>query len=94
MTVSSLISEINNSNLSVEELRTLNELVVRKIKAQKKAAAIINSVNLNEGDVVRVNHPKLEGRTGTIIKIKRTKCSIRFSALGTYDVPMNIVHAL
>ena len=94
MTVQSLISEINNSNLSVEELRTLNELVVRKIKAQKKAAAIINSVNLNEGDVVRVNHPKLEGRTGTIIKIKRTKCSIRFSALGTYDVPMNIVHAL
>ena len=94
MTVSSLISEINNSNLSVEELRTLNELVVRKIKAQKKAAAIINSVNLNEGDVVRVNHPKLEGRTGTIVKIKRTKCSIRFSALGTYDVPMNIVHAL
>jgi cystathionine beta-lyase/cystathionine gamma-synthase len=94
MTISNLVQEINNSTLSVEELRTLNELVVRKIKAQKKAAAIINSVNLNEGDVVRVNHPKLEGRTGTIIKIKRTKCSIRFSSLGTYDVPMNIVHAL
>jgi len=94
MTISKLVQEINNSALSVEDLRILNQLVVRKIKAQKKAEAILNSVSLNEGDVVRVNHPKLEGRTGTIIKIKRTKCSIRFSALGTYDVPMNIVHAL
>ena len=94
MNIKQLVSEINNSNLSVEELRTINQLVVRKIKAQKKAEAILNSASLNEGDVVRVNHPKLEGRTGTIIKIKRTKCSIRFSALGTYDVPMNIVHAL
>lgn len=94
MTVSSLVKEINASNLTVEELRILNQLVVRKIKAQKKAEAILNSASLNEGDVVRVNHPKLEGHTGTIIKIKRTKCSIRFSALGTYDVPMNIVHAL
>lgn len=94
MTVANLVKEINNSNLSIEDLRILNQLVVRKIKAQKRASAIQNSTRLEEGMVVRVNHPKLAGRTGTITKIKRTKCDIRFTTLGHYTVPMEIVHPM
>jgi len=94
MNISQFVKEINNSNLSIEDLRILNQLVVRKIKAQKKTEALINSTKLTEGMVVRVNHPKLEGRTGTIIKIKRTKCDIDFSPIGRYTVPMEIVHSL
>ena len=94
MTVSALVKEINNSNLSVEDLRILNQLVVRKIKAERKQQALQNAATLAEGMVVRVNHPKLAGRTGTILKVKRTKCDIEFTTLGRYTVPMSIVHAL
>ena len=95
MTVSQLVQEINKSNLSIEDLRILNQLVVRNIKAQKKAAALQNSTKLLEGMVVRVNHPKLAGQTGKITKIKRTKCDIHFAGMGiSYTVPMEIVHAL
>ena len=94
MTVQQLVQEINKSNLSIEDLRILNQLVVRNIKAQKKATALQNSTKLFEGMVVRVNHPKLAGRTGKITKIKRTKCDIQFAALGHYTVPMELVQAL
>ena len=94
MTIKNLVNEINSANLSIEDLRILNQLVVRKIKAQKKAEALSNAATLTEGMVVRVNHPKLAGRTGTITKIKRTKCDIRIDALGSYVVPMNIVEAV
>ena len=94
MTVKNLVNEINNSNLSIEDLRILNQLVVRHIKAQRKAEALNNAAKLIEGMVVRVNHPKLEGRTGKITKIKRTKCDIEITGLGHYTVPMSIVHAL
>jgi hypothetical protein len=94
MNISQLVKEINNSELSIEDLRIINQLVVRKIKAQKTAEALRTASTLTEGMVVRVNHPKLAGRTGTITKIKRTKCDIRFTALGHYTVPMNIVQAL
>lgn len=94
MTVSALVKEINNSNLSIEDLRILNQLVVRKIKAERKQQALQNAAVLQEGMVVRVNHPKLAGRTGTILKVKRTKCDIEFTTLGRYTVPMSIVHAL
>jgi len=94
MNISQLVKEINNSDLSVEDLRILNQLAVRKIKAQRTAEALENAATLTEGMVVRVNHPKLAGRTGKITKIKRTKCDIEITGLGHYTVPMSIVHAL
>ena len=94
MNISQLVKEINNSELSIEDLRIINQLVVRKIKAQKTAEALQNASTLLEGMEVKVNHPKLKGRTGTITKIKRTKCDIRFENVGHYTVPMNIVQAL
>ena len=95
MNIQSLVNEINNSNLSTEDLRILNQLVVRKIKAQRKSENILASVSLQVGDAVRINHPKLEGLTGKITKIKRTKCDITITSTGHgYTVPMSIVHAL
>ena len=94
MNISQLVKEINNSELSIEDLRIINQLVVRKIKAQKKVEALNNAAMLLEGMTVKVNHPKLKGRTGTITKIKRTKCDIRFENVGHYTVPMHIVESL
>jgi transcription antitermination factor NusG len=93
MTIKQLVKEINNSNLSIEDLRILNELVVRNIKAQKKAAAILNSTKLSVGMEVKVNHPKLAGRTGTITEIKRTRAVVQLP-IGSYNIPMNILEAV
>lgn len=93
MTIKQLVKEINNSNLSIEDLRILNELVVRNIKAQKKAAAILNSTKLSVGMEVKVNHPKLAGRTGTITEIKRTRAVVQLP-IGSYNIPMNILEAI
>ena len=95
MTVSALVKEINQANLSVEDLRILNQLIVRNIKAQRKSQALQNATKLHEGMVVRVNHDKLAGQTGKITKIKRTKCDIYFASMGiSYTVPMSLVHGL
>ena len=95
MTVGELVKEINKSVLTIEEMRILNQLVVRHIKARKKAEAIKNAYLFNEGDVVRVNHDKLAGLTGKIVKIKRTKAVVRITTTGhQYDVPMNLIQSL
>ena len=95
MSVGELVKEINKAVLTVEEYRILNQLVVRHIKARKKAEALKNGALLKEGDVVRVMHDKLAGLTGKITKIKRTKCDVEFASHGFhYTVPMNLVRLL
>jgi transcription antitermination factor NusG len=95
MTVGELVKEINKSILTVEELRILNQLVVRHIKANKKVEALKNSVLLKEGDVVRVMHDKLAGLTGKIIQVKRTKAIVKITSTGNqYNVPMELIRSL
>ena len=95
MKVGELVKEINKSILTVEELRILNQLVVRHIKANKKVEALKNSALLKEGDVVRVMHDKLAGLTGKIVKVKRTKAIVKITSTGNqYDVPMNLIKSL
>lgn len=95
MKVGELVKEINKSILTVEELRILNQLVVRHIKANKKVEALKNSALLKEGDVVRVMHDKLAGLTGKIVQVKRTKAIVKITSTGNqYDVPMNLIKSL
>ena len=95
MKVGELVSEINKAVLTVEELRILNQLVVRHLKARKKAEAIKNSAILQEGDVVRVMHDKLAGLTGKIMKVKRTKAVVKITSTGNqYNVPMELITRL
>ena len=95
MKIDQLVKEINNSNLSVEDLQIVNQLVVRKIKSQRRAQSITAGASLSVGDVVRINHPKLEGLTAKITKIKQTKCDIVVtSTKDRYTVPMAIVQSL
>jgi transcription antitermination factor NusG len=95
MSVGELVKEINKAVLTVEEYRILNQLVVRHIKAKRKADSLVKSALLKEGDVVRVNHVKLEGLTGKITKVKRTKAVVRITSTGqSYDVPMSLIQSL
>ena len=95
MTVGELVKEINKSILTVEELRILNQLVIRHIKANKKVEALKNSALLKEGDVVRVMHDKLAGLTGKIVQVKRTKAIVKITSTGNqYNVPMELIKSL
>jgi len=95
MKVGELVKEINKAVLTVEEYRILNQLVVRHIKARKKAEALKNSALLKEGDVVRVMHDKLAGLTGKIMKVKRTKAIVKITSTGNqYNVPMELIQSL
>lgn len=95
MKVGELVKEINKAVLTVEEYRILNQLVVRHIKARKKAEALKNSALLKEGDVVRVMHDKLAGLTGKIVQVKRTKAIVKITSTGhQYNVPMELIQSL
>lgn len=95
MKVGELVKEINKSILTVEELRILNQLIVRHIKANKKVEALKNSALLKEGDVVRVMHDKLAGLTGKIVQVKRTKAIVKITSTGNqYNVPMELIKSL
>jgi transcription antitermination factor NusG len=95
MKVGELVKEINKSILTVEELRILNQLIVRHIKANKKVEALKNSALLKEGDVVRVMHDKLAGLTGKIVQVKRTKAIVKITSTGNqYNVPMELIRSL
>ena len=95
MKVGELVKEINKSILTVEELRILNQLVVRHIKANKKVEALKNSALLKEGDVVRVMNDKLAGLTGKMVQVKRTKAIVKITSTGNqYNVPMELIKSL
>jgi hypothetical protein len=96
MTVKQLVNEINASNLSIEDLRILNELVVRNIKAKRSVHVAAAKATLEIGMTVKVNHPKLAGRTFELTEIRRTKASIRprGEMFGGYNVPLSLVEAI
>ena len=96
MTVKQLVNEINASNLSIEDLRILNELVVRNIKAKRSVQVAAAKATLEIGMTVKVNHPKLAGRTFELTEIRRTKASIRprGEMFGWYNVPLSLVETI
>jgi Fe2+ transport system protein FeoA len=98
--VKSILTEIANSNLSVEDLRMINSFVVDQIKSQRDLENRIAKVSLKEGMKVRVNHPKLAGKDLVLVSVKRTKGHVREWGtdtnpfrLGTYVVPMSLIEA-
>lgn len=96
MTVSQLIKEINKSDLSIEDLSILNELIVRKVKAMRKEKNQAAKNKLTIGMEVKVNHPKLMGRTFELVEIRRTKAVVRpfGERIGGYTVPLSLVEVV
>jgi hypothetical protein len=80
------------SKLSVEELRNLNQMVVQLIKQKRTIESLEKKIGLQVGMKVKVNHPKLQGRELEVVKINRTKASLR--VVGQYDmynVPVSMI---
>jgi len=81
-------SELNQ--MTLEQLRDLNHLIVGVIKAKRKN--LIAQFELNVGDKVKVNHPKLQGKSLIVKKIKRTTATLQVEgAFASYNVPISMI---
>jgi len=80
------------SNLSLSELRSLNEAVVNMIKFKRTTEASLKKMELSIGMRVKVNHPKLMGRELVVNKINRTKATLGIiGGFGSYNVPITMI---
>jgi hypothetical protein len=78
------------NQLSVEQLRDLNKQVVSTIKYKLKK--LVAEFELNIGDKVKVNHPKLQGKSLIVKKVKRTTATLQVEgAFGSYNVPISMI---
>ncbi len=88
-------SELNQ--MSIEELRNLNSMVITTIKNKKAMMGHEMKHKLYVGANVSVNHPKLAGKQCRVEKINRTKCVIKvlnnelLNGVGSYNVPLSMV---
>jgi hypothetical protein len=84
-------SQLNN--MSLEELRNLNSLILEVINSKKSMIAYETKQELRIGMNVRVNHPKLIGKQLRVEKVNRTKASLKVlsGGFGSYNVPLSII---
>ncbi len=84
-------SQLNQ--MSLEELRTLNSLVVEVINSKRAMVAYEKKQELRVGMNVKVNHPKLMGKQLRVEKVNRTKASLKVlsGGFGSYTVPLTMI---
>tara|TARA_R100000406_G_scaffold23452_2_gene14904 strand:+ start:10155 stop:10478 length:324 start_codon:yes stop_codon:yes gene_type:complete len=80
-------------DMTMEELRELNENVVHVIKHKRKLAAKLMKEQLNEGDEVYwISHRTNKRVDGRILKVNRTKCKVIANDDGArWTVPMSML---
>jgi len=80
------------NQMTIEELRMLNNKVVEVIKSKRTINALDVKEELYIGANVKVNHPKLMGKQLRVEKINRTKAVLKvLNGYGTYTVPMSMI---
>ena len=78
------------NQLTLEQLSKLNEQVVKTIKAKRKQ--LIAQFELKIGDKVKVNHPKLQGKSLIVREIKRTTATLQLeTGYFSYKVPITMI---
>jgi transcription antitermination factor NusG len=76
--------------LTIEDLRELNERVVKTIKVKRKQ--LIAMIELNVGDKVKVNHPPFRNRLFIVKKVNRTTATLQIEGgVGSYNVPISMI---
>ena len=87
-----MLKSIENKlgQLNVEELRTLNSMVVAMLKTKSKMNSLRIGATLNVGDKVEINQPKHKGEIYEIVRVKRTKCIIS-GPQGRYNCPISML---
>ena len=93
MNLNEVLSQIAEGHFSDADLRRINEVLIARIKANRRVGAAVAKAELSVGMQVRVNHPQLAGQVLEITSIKRTKASLRASDGRTYNVPLSLIEA-
>jgi hypothetical protein len=75
--------------MSQNDLRELNDLVIKQLKHNNRIESLQKSSSVEVGQIVEVNHPKLNGKW-EITKIKVTKCDITQDHQH-YTIPMSLI---
>ena len=96
MKANQILKAIQEGQFTDAELRNINEVLVARLKANRRVANVVAKSSLTEGMKVRVNHPQLAGREFILHSIKRTKASVRPEGeiFGGYNVPLSLVEAI
>ena len=81
--------------LSSEELRTLNSMVVAMLKTQSKIESIRRGSSLFVGQEVEIDQAKHRGQKFIIKKVNRTRCKIQAkdNMLESYNCPISMLIA-
>lgn len=83
-------SELNQ--MSIEDLRSLNKMVVEVIKSKRTLEGYEKKQQLYVGANVSVNHPKMVGKQLRVEKINRTKAKLRvLNGGGIWNVPLSMI---
>jgi transcription antitermination factor NusG len=78
------------NQLTLEQLCDLNERVVKTIKLKRKQT--IAEFEIKIGDKVKVNHPKLQGKSLIVREIKRTTATLQLeTGYFSYKVPITMI---
>ncbi|MDC1282542.1 hypothetical protein N8Z10_01195, partial [bacterium] len=91
MNYNQIAKAIQESNLSQDELRNLNELVIEASKAKRSMAALSIKQSLSVGMSVMVDHPSHKSTVFTVEKINRTKIVITDSRGRRMNAPLSMV---
>ena len=69
---------------------TLKEL--QELKGQVDTMIQMQQPTLRTGQICTVDHDKVRGLIGEIVKVNRTKCKVRFKGQSTnWNVPKNMI---
>jgi len=81
--------------LSVEELKALNSMVVAMVKTKSKIESIRRGSSLFVGQEVEINQAKHRGQKFIITKVNRTRCKIsaKDNRLESYNCPISMLIA-
>jgi hypothetical protein len=91
MKYAQILFHIANSNLSSEELVTLNSFVIDTLKAKRNMEGALIKQSLRVGSTVMVDHPNQKGIKFTVESIRRTKATIVDGSGTRASAPLNML---
>ena len=85
---------------TTDMLHTLSLEQLTELKGQIQQMIDLKSPSLRVGMTVEVDHPRLQGKVGKIVKVNKIKCKVVFDNSGqfsrdeTWNIPHNIIKSL
>ena len=84
------MTKLDLNQMTLEQLRELNHLIVGVMKTKRNN--LIAQFEWNVGDKVKVNHPKLQGKSLIVKKVKRTTATLQVEGgYASYNVPITMI---